>query len=146
MADKIDTVRRDKGQEDVRMHVGVTTAGIDDPQEARTKARELLDDYLVQKATELELAAKNFKIRQRAEFVIGALTIVQIGVWMLFLQSQPSPLIATIALCLVAYLVAAILDSKSKGRREDIRYQIQAAKKAKLKNGPDNKGVAISFE
>ena len=146
MAEKHDQARYQKGMEDVRACVASATPGVDDAQQARARARQALSDYQEQKAAALTAAAKRFMILQRVEFVIGALAVVQVGVWLLFLQAQASPLIATIAVCLLAYLIAAVLDSKAKAVREDIRYQIKAAKKAKLKNREGGKGVIVSFD
>ncbi|MDR3315937.1 MAG: hypothetical protein LBS98_05630 [Coriobacteriales bacterium] len=146
MADKHDKIRYENGMAAVRAHVDDAILGVEDGQKARAQAREALEAYKKQKSDELELAAKRFSFLQRFEFVVGALAIVQVAVWMLILKSELSPLILTIGICLVLYLIVAIMDSRAKGAREDIRYQIQAAKKAKLKTGGDVKGVVVLFE
>ena len=146
MAERRDQMRYQRGMEDVRACVAAATPGLEDVQEARAKAREALCGYQEQKAAALAAAAKRFLILQRIEFVAGAVVVVQVGIWLLFLQAQASFLIATIAVCLLAYLIVAILDSKAKAAREDIRQQLKAAKKAKLKNGEGDKGVAVSFD
>ncbi|MDR2673255.1 MAG: hypothetical protein LBC35_08320 [Coriobacteriales bacterium] len=146
MAEKHDQVRYDKGKEDVRDYVAQATEGIQDVQEARQAAREALDDFKQDRAEVLEQTAKRFKLTQRLEFIVGALAILQLGIWALFQREELSPLIFTIAACFVFYLVVAILDSKAKGARQDILYQIKAAKKAKFRAGDDGTGVKVDFD
>jgi hypothetical protein len=146
MAEKHDRIRYERGKEDLRAYIATRAAGIEDPQEARREAREAIKTYQEEKGSELEQAAKRFKIMQRVEFIIGALVILQIGI--LFLRGEPwiMPLIMSTFVCLLAYIVVAFMDSRAKGVREDLRFQIQAARKAKLKAGSEAKGVVVEFD
>jgi len=134
--------RLEAGRELVRSVVAEAAAAAgagaaSSPQEARDIAKAAISELLERKAAELEAAAKRFALLQRLEFVVGALALVQIALFMLMGEGRPVALVFTIAATLALYLVAAILDSRAKHRREEIQAQIQAAKKAKLKTADD---------
>jgi hypothetical protein len=145
MSAKQDAVSRQRAQEDLQAYILAETSGIDDPQKARIQAKEAVDTYTDDKAIELEKAARRFAFLQRVEFVIGALFLIQAAVFMLFKDASPLMviLIFTAVATAVLYIPAAYMDSKAKAARQDIRLQIQAAKKVKLKNNDD--GLVIEF-
>ncbi|MDR0350829.1 MAG: hypothetical protein LBH64_04675 [Coriobacteriales bacterium] len=144
MGQKQDDIRYENGKQAVRSLIANATSGTDDPQQARAQARESLETYREQKGAEMEEAAKKFSLFQRIEFVIGALVLIQIAIFMLRGEPYIVALIFTTTGCMLLYLVVAILDSRAKGRRQDIHYEMLAARKVKLKNG--ERGVIVEFE
>ena len=144
MEDRRSEIRYENGKEDVRAYVADAIAGIEGSQEARARAKECLTAYKKQRGSELEQASKRFTLLQRVEFVIGALALIQIAIFMLKGEPYFMPLIVTTAISLVVYVIAAMMDSRAKGRKLDIEKQLLAAKKAKLKN--DAESVVVEFE
>jgi VIT1/CCC1 family predicted Fe2+/Mn2+ transporter len=144
MADRHAAVRYERSKDALRTYIMNEVAGIDDPKEARIHAKDSVDSYRDQKGAELEQAAKRFNIFQRIEFVIGALFLIQVAVFMLKGEPRLVILIYTGVATALLYVIAAVLDSKAKGKKLEINSQIQAAKKVKLKN--DESGVVIEFE
>lgn len=144
--DRLNAERSEQGKKLVRAHITEAVAGITDAQEARAGAREVLEAYKEQKGEELEQASKRFALLQRIEFVVGALTLVQIAIFMLRGEPYIVPLIFSIAACLILYLIVAILDSKARSRKQEIHYQLVAANKVKMKAGADGTGLVVEFK
>jgi hypothetical protein len=141
---KKDQKRLETAQQELTELISEASTGIDDPQAARLKAKQALDQYQETAVANLSQASERFKLLQRVEYVIGAAVVAQVVIFMLILKSQSVPLAISSSLTVVLYVIAAVLDSKAKGKRQDIHFQIQAAKKAKLRNG--DAGVIIEFD
>jgi hypothetical protein len=144
MADRRSEIRYENGKEAVRAAIAEATVDICGAQEARARAKESLAAFKEQRDADLEQASKRFTLLQRIEFVIGALVLIQIAIFMLKGEPYIMALIYSTVASIALYVVAAIIDSRAKGRKLDIESQLLAAKKVKLKN--DGDGVAVEFE
>ncbi len=146
MANSREALYFEQGKELVHTTLSQEAFGIDDPKEARLRAQEALTAFVENKGTELEEAAKRFKLFQRLEFIIGALVLIQMGIFLLRGEPYIIPLIFTATASAILYVVIAVLDSKAKGRRDAIQQEIKAAKRVKLKSDPSGVGVCVGFE
>ncbi|MDR1088504.1 MAG: hypothetical protein LBL23_04460 [Coriobacteriales bacterium] len=144
--DRLNAERYERGKELLHTQLTDAVAGIIDAPSARERAREALEAFKEQKNRELEEATKRFSLLQRVEFVVGALTLVQIAVFMLRGEPYIVPLIFSIVACLILYLIVAILDSKARSRKQEIHYQLVAANKVKMKPRTDGTGVVFEFK
>lgn len=141
-----DSLYFEQGKQAVLAAVSPKAVATSDAVAARKHAQSALDAFKTQKDLELEQASTRFKRFQIIEFIMGALVIIQMVIFLL--QGEPYiwPLAATATLCAVLYVVAAVLDSKAKRVRQIAYFESLAAKKARIKNRADGKGVELEFK
>jgi hypothetical protein len=144
--EKRDAERYEQAKEYLRAHIQSAVAGIDDAQSARAHAKEVIEAYQGQEELKLEQATRRFTLLQRIEFIVGAVVLVQIAIFVLKGEPYLVPLIISTPLCLALYVVVAVLDSKAKSKKQELRSRVQATKKVKLKTGASGKGVAVEFK
>jgi len=137
--------RLERGKELLREHLAGVAQSSDNPQEARARAREAIAALQEKKAAELAQAAKRFSVLQKVEFVIGALALIQIAIFVLKGEPRILALIYSTAATLLIYLVVAILDSRAKSHRQDLQAELQATRKVKLKTAADGK-LSVEFD
>ncbi len=144
MDDKRSEDRYENSKRVVRAWIDVATEGIENAQEARAQAKESLTAFKEQKGAELEKASKQFALLQRVEFVIGAVVLVQIAIFMLKGEPYLVPLIYSTAASILIYVIVAFSDSRAKSDKLNLESQLIAAKKVKVKNADE--GIIVEFE
>jgi hypothetical protein len=138
--------RLEDGKSLVRDYVMAATSAMQESQSARAEAKLAVDRYKEEKAQELEAATKRFGLLQKIEYVVGALVLVQIAIFVLRGEPYIVELIFSTTACLIIYVIIAILDSKAKSAKLDIEHQIIAAKKIKFKNNETETGIIVEFD
>jgi len=144
MDDKRSEHRYENSKQVVRTWIAAATEGIGNAQEARIQAKESLITFKEQKGAELEKASKQFALLQRVEFIIGAVVLVQIAIFMLKGEPYLVPLIYSTAFSILIYVIVAFSDSRAKSDKLNLESQLLAAKRVKLKN--DDEGIIVEFE
>lgn len=141
-----DEMRFTQGRGLVTALIGSAASGITDTRAARRQAEESLDAFKAQKDRELAQAERKFKRFQVAEFIFGALVILQMAVFLV--QGEPYIwlLAASATACAVIYVAIAALDTRAKNHRQDVYFEALAARKARIKNRSTGAGVDVEFK
>ncbi|MDR2196923.1 MAG: hypothetical protein LBO07_03045 [Coriobacteriales bacterium] len=144
MAAKPDERRLEVAKTEIEELVRQSSRDASDPKTARALAKEALGHYLDHANADLKQAAERFRFLQKVEYIIGAVVIVQVVVLLLILKGESAPLALTSALSVVLYVIAAVIDSRAKGKRQDFHFRVLAAKKAKFRNV--GTGIVVEFD
>lgn len=146
MAKTTNEMRYERGKREILAYLNNVITDVTGPREARKHAEESLDTLKVLKDAELEKANKQFKRFQILEFVVGAVFLIQMVIFLVHGEPYIWPLVATSALCAILYVVVAFLDSKAKNRRQNIYFETLAIKKTRITYNADDPEIIIKFK
>lgn len=135
-----------RGKEVVSSLLTDATQGTSDAREARTQAESALEDFVARTSQTFEQSQQSFRKFQIAEFVIGALFLVQMIVFLFHGEPYLWPLMISSLVFAVLYIISAALDSRAKGKKMQLQFELLAAKKAKIKNAPSGEGIVVEFK